>query len=124
MPTINEIKELEQWLKELKAGDEAVVCHNYDMPNLVKVIRTTASQVIVGKDGGHETRFRRSDGYEVGTSTDWHRRYIAPASPENREEAARGQCISKLHAFQWPTLSTERLQRIIAITEEVNADAI
>ncbi len=70
------------WLDELKAGDEVVAFVNGSdrAGRLLKVDRTTATQIIVGN-----ARYRRSDGRQPGSG--YGGGWIVEVTPERREIA-------------------------------------
>lgn len=99
-----------RWLEGLKVGDEVVVRGHREM--LSVVTRLTPSMVVVGA-----TRFRKSDGVEVGGST-WTSTYLFEATPEEvrrirgKEEIRR--LIANIEATKWRTLSVETLRAVVA----------
>jgi hypothetical protein len=103
------------WLAELKARDEVVVCHRgYGADRYVveKVTRITRTQVVVGA-----WRFRKTNASEVGGSV-WHSKTIHPPAPPMLERAGRTAALERLGRQSWKALSTDLLTRIVAILDE------
>jgi len=59
-----------KWLSELKAGDKVFIQSRYDSVYPCKVVRTTATQIIVIRLNlvgcNHEVKYRKDDGRLVG----------------------------------------------------------
>ncbi|HXE63149.1 MAG TPA: hypothetical protein VN519_06385 [Bryobacteraceae bacterium] len=122
MPTINEIKERDQWLKELKAGDRVAVCRSQWTPVICTVSRTTPTQIIIDRWG--DGRFSRDDGREMRKTDRWSgRATLDPVTQEIRDEIEREQNLGKVNRMDWKKLTNDQLRRAVAITEEVKADA-
>ena len=77
-------QELER-LSALKTGDEVfVVWSRGSKAELATVTRTTKTQILVGT-----TRYKKSDGYEIGGDR-WSHRQLKTATVERREQFQNG----------------------------------
>ena len=75
-------------MNELKVGDTVFVIHygtwNRHI-NVHSVAKVTPKQ-FVSQTGRLLTKFRKSDGMELGSSSEWYKDYAFPDNQNNREE--------------------------------------
>ena len=77
---------MNEWLQQLKPGDEVYVSRGgwgryYDKG---EVIRLTKTQIII-KQSGYESKWRRVDGRSLAGTT-YSRQYLCESTPELKEE--------------------------------------
>lgn len=115
-------------LEDVKEGDQVILwpANDHALPELKTVGKVLKKQIVL-EDG---SRFCRNTwGQEYGHSENWHYRKIKPASEENieimnghintRGEAIRrGKLQGKINNRP-KNLTTDQLERIVAIIEEV-----
>jgi hypothetical protein len=105
----------DEWLKELKVGDEVAVWHSsfgsghYDFAKIEKIHKT---HFVIGS-----TKYRRDSGRHAGES--WHPAWLRQATPELRQEIVAARRLnflcSKLAETNWRKLPTETLEAIYNI---------
>lgn len=77
--------------REFKVHDRVALNHSahYGMTRIGSVVRLTKTQVIVQFPGVRvESRYRRDDGYEVGSSSQWGRARIRHATDKDFQDIA------------------------------------
>lgn len=78
---IDEMKNHDEWLNGLKAGDEVYVSGRYGaLGSISKVLRTTKTQILISE----YDRFRKINGREMGNS--WGARYLSQPTDERRAQ--------------------------------------
>lgn len=106
-----------EWLQNLKAGDEVIQKDNYNR-TVLTVSRTTKTQIIVTNSHGCDDRFNKSDGYLRGDRS-WSYHYLVEATPElllevrnENRVATLGEYLSGVH---WAKVSLDDLEKIHTI---------
>jgi predicted RNA-binding protein with PUA-like domain len=89
----------EEWLQQLKAGDEVFIFHsgynqNYEKAQVAKVTKTH----IVIDHGSYSSRFKRDTGRVVGGSA-WHTKKIVKPAPNIREKIELDILTSKARSL-------------------------
>lgn len=100
-----------EWLANLKAGDEVAIDSGFNGYELLKVDRLTSTQILCGT-----RRFRRDSGRMVGGSG-YSVPYLKEVTPSVRERIERNRILTKLHYMKWDKLDTNQLRRVIEATE-------
>jgi hypothetical protein len=110
----------ENWLQELKVGDDVVVeSHGYrSEPRYIATINRVLKTQLQLKNGD---KFTRSSGTKVG-AYGFHKPYLRQLIPGDkehiREEHKRRIFVRKIESAKWEQITTDKLKRIIAILEE------
>lgn len=97
----------DEWLDNLKAGDEVITCSGYYGKSVSKVQRTTATQIVTEKGG----KYWKKNGKRVG-DTDWNISYITEPTQEIRNEIRKAALCDKLSRVVWQKLSVDILAEI------------
>lgn len=105
-----------EWLESLKEGDWVIVQGSGGHERVRPVTRVTATQIAVG-----ETRYRRSDGHEMGCGT-WVFSSLRQANPESVERIRTAERLralsSRLAGISWRSLPLETLEKIVGLLPE------
>ena len=110
-------------LSNIKAGDRVIV--NTSAGKTIKTVkRITPTGLIVIEWGLNTLTFYR-DGHERGGDI-WHDKWIQPCPPDGEaklsaeiaEREVRSKLLIKVNTQVWRHLSTDQLQRIVAILDE------
>ena len=88
-----------EWLKELKAGDEVFVSGQYGAiaTGPYKVKRTTATKIVLSVQGAtqeFESGYRVKDGFTIGGDA-WSRNFLIRDTPEIRAKVAAHNELAK-----------------------------
>lgn len=86
------------WLQNVKVGDEVASSGNFGTPSILKVTRITKTHIVTGQQ-----RWRKSDGLLVGAHSYYRR--IQPLTAEIREK------IERAHLLRWLTDFEDRAVR-------------
>lgn len=98
------------WLMELKVGDYVAYPVGFaDGLTTEKVSRVTATLIFVGN-----TKYRRSDGRQVGASV-WDRTGLIELTEEVKEAIFRQRVIAKLQRLSWKDVETAILRDIVKL---------
>lgn len=110
----------EDWLTNLKAGDEVVIYEAFRDPRIKPVVRTTATQILVNIGWSEPTRFDRRDGIQKGKP-----RYRCKIGNELEEaqriikRTAQRDLFDRTNA---KSLTEDQLDRIAAILGEPSGE--
>lgn len=110
-----------EWLRDIEVGDEVVFSGGGPMnkPGVDKVQRLTKTQIILEGSG---TRYRRSDGRQIGVHS-WHTRYLRPADAEKLKEIKNDQdkriAVGYLTKLNWKNLSLESLNSVVEVVKNL-----
>lgn len=96
-----------EWLDNLKAGDDVIIEGRFGDGDLNKVSRLTKTFVIVGR-----SKFRRNDGYAPGRC---NFAQIVEPTKERRDAIRRHMWADKLQQHKWRYESLETLEKIVVI---------
>ncbi|HEX5704896.1 MAG TPA: hypothetical protein VFX97_16985 [Pyrinomonadaceae bacterium] len=100
---------MNDWLANLKAGDEVVVRSGSYGASLHVVERVTATQIILPRD----SRYRRNDGRPVGASNNpWNILRLVEPTPELREKIRKDGLVEQLRRIVWEKINVDVLQEI------------
>ena len=111
-----------EWLAALKPGDAVIVCRGYRGDrSLSKVVRLTATQVLVGESG---ERYRKKDGRAVAGDS-WSRSWLKESTPELIKEInlERKWWMVRAAWDKWrpEDLTEAELDQILAIDAAIQA---
>lgn len=106
------------WRDSLAAGDEIAVTRGWSSGHTIeKVGRVTSTQIVVGNK-----KFRKSDGYMVGSSG-FHRQRLCPVTQDIRDKEETRYLIGRLESITKTERSLPVLRAIDkAYREAKNAD--
>ena len=116
-------------LEALQVGDTVILRQHLSAPQLAKVAKLTPTQITVTitRDDGivYTRRFQKMNGAEVGSSGNWRRTYLHPATLEDVEavmcERKRLLLIARVSAMRVALLPMDVLEKIVALLDECNA---
>lgn len=109
------------WLDKLKVGDEVIICPYYSAKRLGKVIRTTKTMIIISD--GH--RYRRRTGVAINPSAYDHGKILECKEKEKEDIIyiqRRKYAKAQLEAMDYAYITTETLEKALAILEGEDAD--
>jgi hypothetical protein len=107
-----------EWLQSLKVGDEVAVTGRWCERNFIATVsRVTATLIVTD---GAELRFQRKTGYEYGSGSSYNRRRILEITDEIRNGLRRNVALKIIERSNWQSMTTDQLERIVAIIEEVS----
>lgn len=108
--------ERSKWLQSLKEGDEVVINESFCDPKIKKVVRVTATQILVDCGWGAPVRFDREGGSQKG---DCRSRMVLSNDIEKATaKITRSANIYKVQSAKLSKLSDSQLSRIVTIIEE------
>lgn len=104
------------WLASLKEGD-MVAYGSRDM-NIGRVKRLTPTLIIVQTQGNSESRFKRKDGYAIGSST-WDTTHLEELTEEIRHSIQRRKMLYHFkYAAKWEEFPMQVLQDVYRIVKK------
>jgi hypothetical protein len=119
---------MNNWLEDLEIGDVIYIPDGYSYPprlTAYRLIRRTPTQHIIAHAENQQRthRIRRSDGLTLGLSDYSHFPSYVKKMTDAEVEAVRAeyrhvQLANHLSAVKWRKLSTDQLQRVMAIVED------
>ena len=104
----------EKWLESLKVGDQVALNGSYNNL-LIRVVSRLTKTLIILDTGG---RFRRDSGYVVGGNI-WNSSLITPVTEEIRSKIRTSNLKYKISRINFESLTNEKIERILAIVNEV-----
>lgn len=105
---------IHDWLNDLKVGDKVFAGSRFSS-RLLEIERLTKTQIIL--KGGHG-KYRKFDGYQVGSGSVWNMSSLRQATPELIAEFKRAAIIDRLDSFKWKSLDTSLLETICGLLGE------
>lgn len=111
------IDEKQKKLDELKEGDQVAIETGFNFRNykITTITRITPTRRIKTESGDEFNK----DGYERTSKNMWgHRKRLEPITPEIIDFIKRKKAINKIDNFDIKKLSTDQLERMVAIINE------
>jgi hypothetical protein len=104
-------------LEDIKPGDYITRHYQAQPTSIMKVLRVTKTQIIT-----KDTKWRKSNGKEIGNNDPWSWTYIALTTKEDREYIKRQNLIYRVidsaSRKNIEKLPTEKLETILTIFKE------
>jgi len=108
MPSIDEVKAFQDWLANLKPGDEVAIYYRTKIYGQRTVVRRTKTQIIVSGVG---PRYKASNGGEIGNPFGLKIRPITPQSQkEIHQQQVRNDMQKVFNDFRLGHLTTEEME--------------
>ena|SRR5438105_9972529 len=101
------------WLDSLKVGDKVAIRYGFDALDVMRVTKTTPTQIHVGSH-----KYRRKGGYRIGETGRFHVSSIQEFTPEMQAEQEEKKLRNRVRDIQFTKLPLDIIKQILALLPE------